>query len=106
MILARPSNSSIPPTKYLALFRVETSDLDAVKQVAWERLGWRSWIFAEANNTGGPVIEQLRRDGPPVTAFNTREGDGSSTLAAREKAWRRLNTPTPPESQRRRRLAP
>jgi hypothetical protein len=34
MILARASNSSIPPTKYLALFRVETSDLDAVKQVA------------------------------------------------------------------------
>ena len=34
MILAQPSNSSIPPTKYLALFRVETSDLDAVKQVA------------------------------------------------------------------------
>jgi hypothetical protein len=34
MILARPSNSSIPATKYLALFRVETSDLAAVKQVA------------------------------------------------------------------------
>jgi hypothetical protein len=34
MILARPSNSSIPATRYLALFRVETSDLDAVKQVA------------------------------------------------------------------------
>ena len=34
MILARPSTSSIPASKYLALFRVETSDLAAVKQAA------------------------------------------------------------------------
>lgn len=34
MILARPANASIPATKYLALFKVETSDLAAVKQVA------------------------------------------------------------------------
>lgn len=34
MILARPSTASIPATKYLALFKVETSDLAAVKKVA------------------------------------------------------------------------
>ena len=34
MILARPTTASIPATKYLALFKVETSDLAAVKKVA------------------------------------------------------------------------
>ncbi len=34
MILARPSTASIPATKYLALFKVETSDLAAVKEIA------------------------------------------------------------------------
>ena len=34
MILARPTNAAIPATKYLALFRVETSDLASVKELA------------------------------------------------------------------------
>lgn len=34
MILARPSTASIPASKYLAMFRVETSDIAAVKQAA------------------------------------------------------------------------
>src|SRR6204780_4081398 len=34
MILARPSTASIPATKYLALFKVVTSDLAAVKAIA------------------------------------------------------------------------
>ena len=34
MILARPTTASIPASKYLALFKVETSDLAAVKQAA------------------------------------------------------------------------
>jgi hypothetical protein len=34
MILARPSTGSIPASKYLALFKVETSDLAAVKKLA------------------------------------------------------------------------
>jgi hypothetical protein len=34
MILARPASASIPATKYLALFKVVTSDLAAVKEVA------------------------------------------------------------------------
>jgi hypothetical protein len=63
MILARPSNSSIPATKYLALFRVETSDLAAVKQVAsgpgftsspaFDTKATRGYTFRAI----GPVIE-------------------------------------------------
>ena len=34
MILAKPLSTSIPATKYLALFRVETSDIAAVKMLA------------------------------------------------------------------------
>ena len=40
-------------------------------QAFWERLGPLSWIFAEANSMGGPVIEQLRHDELPVTSFIT-----------------------------------
>jgi hypothetical protein len=63
MILARPSNGSIPATKYLALFRVETSDLTAVKQVAsgpgftsspaFDTKATRGYTFRAV----GPVIE-------------------------------------------------
>ena len=61
MILARPSNSSIPATKYLALFRVGTSDIAAVKQAA--RPGTSSPAFDTKATRGytfraiGPVIE-------------------------------------------------
>jgi hypothetical protein len=62
MILAKPSNSSIPASKYLALFRVETSDIAAVKQVA-ARPGTSSPAFDTKATRGytfraiGPVIE-------------------------------------------------
>ena len=62
MILARPSNSSIPASKYLALFRVETSDIAAVKQIA-ARPGTSSPAFDTKATRGytfraiGPVIE-------------------------------------------------
>jgi hypothetical protein len=62
MILARPSTASIPATKYLALFRVETSDLAAVKQAA-TRPGTTSDAFDTKATRGytfraiGPVIE-------------------------------------------------
>jgi hypothetical protein len=61
MILARPSTSSIPGTKYLALFHVETSDLAAVKQAA-TRPGTSSPAFDTKATRGytfraiGPVI--------------------------------------------------
>jgi hypothetical protein len=62
MILARPSTGSIPATKYLALFKVETSDLAAVKQAA-TRPGTSSPAFDTKATRGytfraiGPVIE-------------------------------------------------
>ena len=62
MILARPSTGSIPATKYLAMFRVETSDLAAVKQAA-TRPGTSSPAFDTKATRGytfravGPVIE-------------------------------------------------
>src|SRR5215472_4338474 len=37
----------------------------------WERLCGQSWIFAETNNMGGPVVEQLQCDGLPVCGFTT-----------------------------------
>jgi hypothetical protein len=66
MILATPANStsnpSIPATKYLAIFRVETSDLAAVKQIA-AKPGTTSPAFDTKATRGytfraiGPVIE-------------------------------------------------
>ena len=62
MILARPSTASIPATKYLALFKVETSDLAAVKQAA-TKPGTSSPAFDTKATRGytfraiGPVIE-------------------------------------------------
>jgi hypothetical protein len=37
----------------------------------WERQGKRAWILAELNSMGGPVVEQLQRDGLPVVGFQT-----------------------------------
>jgi hypothetical protein len=62
MILARPSTGSIPATKYLALFKVETSDIAAVKQAA-TRPGTSGPAFDTKATRGytfraiGPVIE-------------------------------------------------
>jgi len=62
MILARPTTASIPATKYLALFKVETSDLAAVKQAA-TKPGTTSDAFDTKATRGytfraiGPVIE-------------------------------------------------
>lgn len=40
-------------------------------QAFWERHGKRAWIMAEINSMGGPVVEQLQRDGLPVIGFLT-----------------------------------
>jgi hypothetical protein len=70
MILARPANTSIPATKYLAMFRVETSDLAAVKEIA-SRPGFTSSPAFDTKATRGytfraigPLIEgdQVRAD--------------------------------------------
>ena len=58
-------------------------------QAFWERLGRLSWIFAEANSMGGPVIEQLRRDGLPVTAFTTTNASKAAAIEALALAFER-----------------
>src|SRR3984957_6224081 len=70
MILARPSTASIAATKYLALFKVVTSDLAAVKEIAAGPGFTKSPAFDTQATRGytfraiGPVIEgdQVRAD--------------------------------------------
>ena len=63
MILARPATASIPATKYLALFKVVTSDLAAVKAIAGGPGFTKSPAFDTQATRGytfraiGPVIE-------------------------------------------------
>jgi hypothetical protein len=73
MILARPSSASIPATKYLALFRVETSDLAAVKQVA-SGPGFTSSPAFDTKATRGYTFRAI---GPVI--------EGDSVRAARAK---------------------
>jgi len=58
-------------------------------QAFWERQGRLSWIFAESNSMGGPVIEQLRRDGLPVTAFTTTNASKAMAIDALALAFER-----------------
>jgi hypothetical protein len=74
MILARPSTASIPATKYLALFKVETSDLAAVKQVA-AGPGFTSSPAFDTKATRGYTFRAI---GPIV--------EGDRVRAARAKA--------------------
>jgi hypothetical protein len=55
----------------------------------WDRLGRKSWIFAEANSMGGPVIEQLRQDGLPVTGFTTTNASKSAAMESLALAFER-----------------
>jgi hypothetical protein len=77
MILARPTTASIPATKYLALFKVETSDLAAVKQAA-TKPGTTSDAFDTKATRGytfraiGPVIEGSR-----VRAARAKKAQGA-----------------------------
>ena len=61
-------------------------------QAFWERLLGRqnrTWIFAEANSMGGPVIEQLRSDGLPVTSFTTTNASKAAAMEALALAFER-----------------
>jgi hypothetical protein len=58
-------------------------------QAFWERLGGQSWIFAESNNMGGPLVEQLQRDGLPVAAFTTTNATKSAIIEALTLAFER-----------------
>jgi hypothetical protein len=73
MILARPANTSIPATKYLAMFRVETSDLAAVKEIA-SRPGFTSSPAFDTKATRGYTFRAI---GPLI--------DGDQVRAARSK---------------------
>src|SRR5262249_17415234 len=55
----------------------------------WERFGGQSWIFAEANNMGGPIVEQLQRDGLPVAAFTTTNATKSAIIESLALAFER-----------------
>jgi len=82
MILARPSTASIPASKYLALFKVETSDLAAVKQAATAP-GTTSPAFDTASTRG----YTFRAIGPVL--------DGDKVRAARAKAKQPGKQPKP-----------
>jgi hypothetical protein len=75
MILARPSNASIPATKYLALFRVETSDLAAVKEIA-SRPGFTASPAFDTGATRGYTFRAIGAviDGDQVRAKRARSG--------------------------------
>jgi len=55
----------------------------------WQRLGGRAWIIAEQNNMGGPVVEQLGRDGLPVVAFTTTNASKAAIVEALALAFER-----------------
>jgi phage FluMu gp28-like protein len=48
-------------------------------QAIWSRFG-RPFVIAEANSIGSPNIEQLRRDGIPVTGFQTTNATKSRII--------------------------
>jgi hypothetical protein len=73
MILARPARTSIPATKYLALFRVETSDLAAVKEIA-SRPGFTASPAFDTKATRGYTFRAI---GPLI--------EGDRVRAARAK---------------------
>jgi phage FluMu gp28-like protein len=49
----------------------------------------RSWILAEVNSMGGPVVEQLQRDGMPVVAFQTTNASKCAAIEALALAFER-----------------
>ncbi len=58
-------------------------------QAFWERLGGRAWIVAEQNSMGGPVVEQLQRDGLPVAPFTTTNASKAAIIEALALAFER-----------------
>lgn len=55
----------------------------------WERHGKSAWIMAEVNSMGGPVVEQLQRDGLPVVGFHTTNASKSAIIEALALAFER-----------------
>ncbi len=71
-------------------FRGASYELQRARLAAfWERTGGRAWIFAELNSMGGPIVEQLRRDGLPVTGFDTNNASKADAIQRLALAFER-----------------
>jgi hypothetical protein len=68
---------------------VEYSLQRARLRAFWERLGGQSYIFAETNSMGGPVVEQLQRDGMPVCGFTTTNASKAAIIESLALAFER-----------------
>ena len=55
----------------------------------WRAHGGRAWILAEQNSIGGPVVEQLQRDGLPVVPFVTTGPSKAAIIEALALAFER-----------------
>jgi hypothetical protein len=58
-------------------------------QAFWQRLGGHSWIVAEQNSIGGPVLEQLQRDGLPAVGFTTTNVSKAAAIESLALAFER-----------------
>ena len=68
---------------------IEYSMQRARLQAFWERHGRRAWIVAETNSMGGPVVEQLQRDGLPVIGFWTSAPSKAAVIETLALAFER-----------------
>ena len=55
----------------------------------WRRTGGQCWIVAEQNSMGGPVVEQLQRDGLPVVGFSTTSASKAAIIERLALAFER-----------------
>ena len=55
----------------------------------WKRTGAQCWIVAEENSMGGPVVEQLQRDGLPVVGFSTTSASKAAIIERLALAFER-----------------
>lgn len=55
----------------------------------WKRHGGQAYIIAEVNSMGGPVVEQLQRDGLPVIPFMTTNATKAAAIQALTLAFER-----------------
>jgi hypothetical protein len=76
MVLARPTTASIPPTKYLAMYWIETSDPTAIKQAA---------ASAQSAFTTSPAFDTKATRGYTFHAIGQLV-EGDKVRAARTKA--------------------
>ena len=63
----------------------------------WEQHGRRAWIIAETNSMGGPVVEQLQRDGFPVVGFWTSGPSKAAVIETLALAFERGQIAIPPD---------